>query len=82
MWGHMQDGLLQLYMLKRNRRGAYADGATNADTFWPAVQPLLRHCNLLQCMHQLLPAQEHHSMRACLCNQAGGAPGHYAMRRY
>ena len=50
MWRHMQDGLLQLYMLKRNRRGAYADGATNAETFWPAVQPLLRHCNLLQCM--------------------------------
>ena len=35
----MQDGLLQLLMLKRNRRGAYADGATNADTFWPAVRP-------------------------------------------
>ncbi|KAK9834005.1 hypothetical protein WJX81_002377 [Elliptochloris bilobata] len=32
----IQDGLLQLYMLKRNRRGAYTDGATNADTFWPA----------------------------------------------
>ena len=38
---HMQDGLLQLIMLKRNRRGAYADGATNADTFWPAVRPHL-----------------------------------------
>ena len=38
-WCHAQDGLLQLHMLKRNRRGAYADGATNADTFWPAVRP-------------------------------------------
>lgn len=71
MWRHMQDGLLQLYMLKRNRRGAYANGATNADTFWPAVQPraTTKHCNLLQCMHQLLPAHVHHSICACLCNK-------------
>lgn len=33
-----QDGVVHLHLLKRSRRGAYADGATNADTFWPAVR--------------------------------------------
>lgn len=39
----MQDGLVLLQLLKRNRRGAYADGSTNADTFWPAVRLLAVH---------------------------------------
>ena len=32
-----------LQLLKRNRRGAYTDGSTNADTFWPAVRLLAVH---------------------------------------
>jgi hypothetical protein len=31
------DGLLEIQMLKRNRRGQYANGCTNADTFWFAL---------------------------------------------
>lgn len=30
-------GVLRVLMLKRNRRGHYADGCTNASTFWHAV---------------------------------------------
>lgn len=28
------DGLLEIQLLKRNRRGFYANGGSNADTFW------------------------------------------------
>ena len=28
------DGILEIQLLKRNRRGQYANGCTNADTFW------------------------------------------------
>ena len=28
------DGVLEIQLLKRNRRGAYSNGCTNADTFW------------------------------------------------
>jgi len=31
------DGVLELQLLKRCRRGQYAAGATNADTFWYAL---------------------------------------------
>ena len=31
------DGVLQLSLLKRSRRGQYGNGRTNADTFWMAV---------------------------------------------
>ena len=30
----LEDGLLHVNMLKSNRKGHYADGCTNADTFW------------------------------------------------
>lgn len=30
-------GILEVSMLKRNRRGHYSNGATNADTFWFAL---------------------------------------------
>ena len=33
----MEDGILHVHMLKRNRRGNYANKCTNADTFWYAV---------------------------------------------
>ena len=33
----IQGGNLQIQMLKRNRRGHYANGCTNADTFWRGV---------------------------------------------
>lgn len=36
MW-LLEDGVLHLTMLKRNRRGNYANNCTNADTFWQAV---------------------------------------------
>jgi hypothetical protein len=28
------DGVLEIQLLKRNRRGQYSNGCTNADTFW------------------------------------------------
>ncbi len=28
------DGVLEIQLLKRNRRGFYQNGCTNADTFW------------------------------------------------
>ena len=31
------DGVLEMSLLKRNRRGNYDDGCTNADTFWYSV---------------------------------------------
>ena len=33
----VQDGIVHLQLLKRNRRGHYANGCTNADTFWRGV---------------------------------------------
>ena len=36
MW-LMEDGIMHLTMLKRNRRGSYADRCTNADTFWRSI---------------------------------------------
>ena len=34
---YVQDGLLTVQLLKRNRRGHYANGTSNADTFWMSV---------------------------------------------
>ncbi|KAL6777062.1 hypothetical protein ACKKBF_B20070 [Auxenochlorella protothecoides x Auxenochlorella symbiontica] len=34
---YIQDGILEIVLLKRHRRGNYADGETNATTFWYAV---------------------------------------------
>ena len=36
MW-LLEDSILHLVMLKRNRRGNYANNCTNADTFWTSV---------------------------------------------
>jgi hypothetical protein len=36
MW-FVQDGVLEVTLLKRARRGHYEGGGTNADTFWRAV---------------------------------------------
>ena len=36
MW-LLEDRILHLVMLKRNRRGNYANNCTNADTFWTSV---------------------------------------------
>ena len=33
----VEDGMLHACLLKRNRRGNYANGCTNADTFWRAM---------------------------------------------
>lgn len=33
----ISDGILELTLLKRSRRGNYANGHTNADTFWRCV---------------------------------------------
>ena len=35
---YVQDGLLTVQLLKRNRRGHYANGTSNADTFWMSVR--------------------------------------------
>ena len=35
---YVQDGLLSVQLLKRNRRGHYANGSSNADTFWMSVR--------------------------------------------
>ncbi|EIE25264.1 hypothetical protein COCSUDRAFT_13889, partial [Coccomyxa subellipsoidea C-169] len=34
----IQDGVLSMQLLKRNRRGNYANGSNNADTFWKSVR--------------------------------------------
>lgn len=34
---YIHEGVLEILLLKRSRRGHYADGETNADTFWKAV---------------------------------------------
>ena len=34
---YMQDGVLEITLLKLSRRGQYANGETNADTFWRSV---------------------------------------------
>ena len=34
---YVQDRLLTVQLLKRNRRGHYANGSSNADTFWMSV---------------------------------------------
>ena len=35
---YVQDGLLSMQLLKRNRRGHYANGSNNAETFWMSVR--------------------------------------------
>ena len=35
---YVQDRLLTVQLLKRNRRGHYANGTSNADTFWMSVR--------------------------------------------
>jgi len=34
---YVQDGVLEIILLKLSRRGQYANGETNADTYWRAV---------------------------------------------
>jgi hypothetical protein len=34
---YVQDRVLEIVMLKRNRKGNYQNGLTNADTFWKSV---------------------------------------------
>ncbi|KAL4532079.1 hypothetical protein Ndes2437B_g02505 [Nannochloris sp. 'desiccata'] len=34
---YIQDKVLEIVLLKRNRKGNYQDGMTNADTFWKSV---------------------------------------------
>lgn len=34
---YIQDSVLHMQLLKRNRRGQYANGSNNADTFWKSV---------------------------------------------
>ena len=34
---YIQDGVLEIILLKYSRRGQYANGETNADTFWRSV---------------------------------------------
>ena len=44
---YVQDGILHLQLLKRSRRGQYADGCCNADTFWRGV---LATCGPEECL--------------------------------
>ena len=34
---YVQDRVLDIVLLKRNRKGNYQDGTTNADTFWKSI---------------------------------------------
>lgn len=34
---YIQDGVLEMILLKRNRKGHYERGTTNADTFWRSI---------------------------------------------
>lgn len=34
---YIQDGILHMQLLKRNRRGNYSNSSTNADTYWMSV---------------------------------------------
>lgn len=45
---YIQDGVLELILLKRNRRGNYADGTTNADTFWRSLLKTAPDSEVLQ----------------------------------
>lgn len=47
---YIQDGVLEIIMLKRSRRGQYANGETNADTFWHAVLESASKMEMLPCV--------------------------------
>ena len=47
---YVQDGLLTVQLLKRNRRGHYANGSSNADTFWMSVSSLCLQQHLFSCL--------------------------------
>ena len=48
---YVQDSLLSIQLLKRNRRGHYANGSDNAGTFWKAVSSSLLGCTTDRRMH-------------------------------
>ena len=45
------DGVLHILLLKRNRRGHYAVGSTNADTFWMSLLAKAPSAETLQLQH-------------------------------
>ncbi len=51
---HMHDGVLHMQLLKRNRRGNYANGSNNAATFWKSVRPGFAPFGLWTCTSDLL----------------------------
>lgn len=56
---YIQDGLLEIILLKRSRRGQYAAGETNANTYWKSVTRKAPEKETLQLENP--PSQYYHS---------------------
>lgn len=69
----IQDGVLEITLLKESRRGNYADGETNADTFWRGV--------LLGCPpDELIPGEKVPASYYTSLVDAGGMEAHRMVR--
>ena len=60
---YVSDGVLQLSLLKRSRRGQYGNGCTNADTFWMAVH--MRHTSFCPASCWRDGSQMYHDAQCC-----------------
>ncbi len=58
MW-LLEDSILHLTMLKRNRRGNYANQCTNADTYWKSV---LRYAPQQERLQLLYPPDKYYTL--------------------
>lgn len=48
---YIQDGVLEITLLKYSRRGQYANGETNADTFWKSVLKTAQETEIICLQH-------------------------------
>lgn len=48
---YIQDGMMEIILMKRSRRDNYADGESNADTFWKSVLAKTIESHTLQIEH-------------------------------
>jgi hypothetical protein len=48
---YIQDGVLEITLLKYSRRGQYANGETNADTFWKSVLKTAQETEIICLRH-------------------------------
>lgn len=58
MW-LLQDRIIHLTMLKRNRRGNHANQCTNADTFWRSV---MKHAPQQERLRMAYPPNKYYSL--------------------